>query len=145
MRLTCVLRASNVWQMTSLVCTTRPSPGPNRSPNSYCIRLTLLAPYPSLVYIAQPILFCCICRALSVPCGHAGDLSRNRTVGLRLGKGEALEDIIASMKAVAEGVLTSRSAHLLAQKVSYRSMRMHGLLKLKLEKQCSLLAPPGML
>ncbi|KAK9845299.1 hypothetical protein WJX81_002728 [Elliptochloris bilobata] len=46
-----------------------------------------------------------------------GDLSRNRTVGLRLGKGEALEDIIASMKAVAEGVLTSRSAHLLAQKV----------------------------
>lgn len=46
----------------------------------------------------------------------AGDLSRNRTVGLRLGKGEALDDIIASMTAVAEGVLTSRSAHLLAKK-----------------------------
>ncbi len=38
-------------------------------------------------------------------------------VGLRLGKGEVLDDIIASMTAVAEGVLTSRSAHLLAKKV----------------------------
>lgn len=44
-----------------------------------------------------------------------GDLSRNRTVGIRLGKGEKLKDIIDSMKAVAEGVLTSRSAHQLAQ------------------------------
>ena len=77
-----------------------------------------------------------------MPCGLAGDLSRNRTVGLRLGKGEALKDIIASMKAVAEGVLTSRSAHLLAQKVSYRSIRMHGLLIIS-KKQFSLLAPPG--
>lgn len=45
----------------------------------------------------------------------AGDLSRNRTVGLRLGKGENLKDIIDTMKAVAEGVLTSKSAHQLAQ------------------------------
>lgn len=45
----------------------------------------------------------------------AGDLSRNRTVGIRLGKGEKLQDIIDSMKAVAEGVLTSRSAFQLAQ------------------------------
>ena len=37
-----------------------------------------------------------------------GDLSRNRTVGLRIGRGEKLADITASMKAVAEGVLTSR-------------------------------------
>ncbi|PSC69774.1 glycerol-3-phosphate dehydrogenase [Micractinium conductrix] len=46
-----------------------------------------------------------------------GDLSRNRTVGIRLGKGEKLEDITATMGgAVAEGVLTSRSTHHLAQK-----------------------------
>ena len=46
-----------------------------------------------------------------------GDLSRNRTVGLRIGKGETLASITASMKgAVAEGVLTSRSAHHLAQR-----------------------------
>jgi len=38
----------------------------------------------------------------------AGDASRNRTVGLRIGKGEKLEDIIKSTNTVAEGVLTSR-------------------------------------
>src|SRR5581483_2663085 len=38
-----------------------------------------------------------------------GDLSRNRTVGLRLGRGERLADIIASMKEVAEGVHNTRS------------------------------------
>lgn len=35
-------------------------------------------------------------------------MSRNRTVGLRIGKGEKLEDIIKSTNTVAEGVLTSR-------------------------------------
>lgn len=45
-----------------------------------------------------------------------GDLSRNRTVGLRLGKGESLEEITTSMKAVAEGVATSLSVHRLAEK-----------------------------
>jgi glycerol-3-phosphate dehydrogenase (NAD(P)+) len=44
-----------------------------------------------------------------------GDLSRNRSVGLRLGKGETIGEILASMTAVAEGVLTSRSAFRLAQ------------------------------
>jgi len=46
-----------------------------------------------------------------------GDLSRNRTVGLRLGRGEKIGDIVASMNAVAEGVLTSKSAWRLAQKL----------------------------
>ena len=35
--------------------------------------------------------------------------SRNRTVGERLGRGEALDDIIASMNMVAEGVKSSRA------------------------------------
>jgi hypothetical protein len=48
----------------------------------------------------------------------AGDLSRNRTVGLRLGAGEKLADITASMGgAVAEGVLTSSAAHALGKKL----------------------------
>jgi glycerol-3-phosphate dehydrogenase (NAD(P)+) len=47
-----------------------------------------------------------------------GDLSRNRTVGLRLGRGERLEDIVASMKEVAEGVHNTRSVRELAQSVS---------------------------
>ncbi len=46
-----------------------------------------------------------------------GDLSRNRSVGLRLGRGESMADILASMTAVAEGVLTSRSAFRLAQQL----------------------------
>ena len=43
-----------------------------------------------------------------------GDLSRNRTVGLRLGKGESLQEILDSMKMVAEGVKTTRSTRDLA-------------------------------
>ncbi|MBM4343500.1 MAG: NAD(P)-dependent glycerol-3-phosphate dehydrogenase [Deltaproteobacteria bacterium] len=43
-----------------------------------------------------------------------GDLSRNRTVGIRLGKGETIDQILGSMTAVAEGVLTAKSAHRLA-------------------------------
>merc|ERR1719235_1152834 len=36
-----------------------------------------------------------------------GDLSRNRTVGLRLGAGESLQDILDSSSQVAEGVATA--------------------------------------
>jgi glycerol-3-phosphate dehydrogenase (NAD+) len=36
-----------------------------------------------------------------------GDLSRNRAVGVRLGKGERLEDILGSSTQVAEGVATA--------------------------------------
>lgn len=46
-----------------------------------------------------------------------GDLSRNRMVGLRLGRGETMAQILDSMTAVAEGVLTSRSAFRLAQQL----------------------------
>ena len=48
----------------------------------------------------------------------SGALSRNRTVGLRLGKGEKISDIMADTKTVAEGVRTSRSIHELSGKVS---------------------------
>ncbi len=39
-----------------------------------------------------------------------GDLSRNRTVGMRIGKGERLADILAGMQMVAEGVMTANAA-----------------------------------
>ena len=45
-----------------------------------------------------------------------GDLSRNRTLGLRLGRGEPLEEITGSTPMVAEGVRTTRSAHGLARR-----------------------------
>ena len=44
-----------------------------------------------------------------------GSLSRNRSVGVRLGQGESLDDILGSMNEVAEGVRTTRSAYNLAQ------------------------------
>ncbi|MFQ5666789.1 MAG: NAD(P)H-dependent glycerol-3-phosphate dehydrogenase [Candidatus Binatia bacterium] len=46
-----------------------------------------------------------------------GDLSRNRTVGLRIGGGERLADILGSMKMVAEGVRNSISVCALARQV----------------------------
>ena len=45
-----------------------------------------------------------------------GDLSRNRTVGLNLGKGLSLQQILDEMAMVAEGVKTTRSAYQLARK-----------------------------
>jgi glycerol-3-phosphate dehydrogenase (NAD(P)+) len=43
-----------------------------------------------------------------------GELSRNRQVGIRLGQGEKLPEILASMRMVAEGVETTRAALALA-------------------------------
>jgi glycerol-3-phosphate dehydrogenase (NAD(P)+) len=45
-----------------------------------------------------------------------GELSRNREVGLKIGKGEKLEDILSTMKMVAEGVKTSLAARQLADR-----------------------------
>ncbi len=47
-----------------------------------------------------------------------GDLSRNRSVGLELGRGRKLEDILSGMKMVTEGVKTTLSAYQLAKKLS---------------------------
>jgi glycerol-3-phosphate dehydrogenase (NAD(P)+) len=46
-----------------------------------------------------------------------GDLSRNRTVGIELGRGRKLDDILNHMNMVAEGVKTTLSAYQLAQKL----------------------------
>ncbi len=45
-----------------------------------------------------------------------GSLSRNRTVGYRLGRGEQLDRILSDMTAVAEGVQTTRAAYELARR-----------------------------
>ena len=44
-----------------------------------------------------------------------GDLSRNRTVGYRLGCGESIEHILSDMSSVAEGVKTTESAYELSR------------------------------
>ncbi len=45
-----------------------------------------------------------------------GDLSRNRYVGLEIGRGKKLKDVLAGMQAVAEGVTTADSVYQLMQK-----------------------------
>lgn len=45
-----------------------------------------------------------------------GDLSRNRTVGVKVGKGKSIEEITSGMKMVAEGIRTAKSAYELAKK-----------------------------
>lgn len=45
-----------------------------------------------------------------------GELSRNRTVGYRLGQGEDLESILGGMHDVAEGVKTAQAVHDLARR-----------------------------
>jgi glycerol-3-phosphate dehydrogenase (NAD(P)+) len=45
-----------------------------------------------------------------------GELSRNRSVGVALGQGRSLADILGDMYMVAEGVDTTRAAHALALK-----------------------------
>jgi glycerol-3-phosphate dehydrogenase (NAD(P)+) len=61
-----------------------------------------------------------------------GGLSRNRTVGVELGKGRKLDDIIAGMHGmVAEGVLTTNAAVGLAQKMKVEmpiTQQMHAIL-----------------
>ncbi len=47
-----------------------------------------------------------------------GDLSRNRSVGMALGQGQSLEDVLGSMPQVVEGVTTAKSAYNLARKLN---------------------------
>jgi glycerol-3-phosphate dehydrogenase (NAD(P)+) len=46
------------------------------------------------------------------------ELSRNRTVGYELGRGRRLEEVLASLGHVAEGVPTAKSAYQLSQKLA---------------------------
>ncbi len=46
-----------------------------------------------------------------------GDLSRNRSVGIELGKGRKINEILDGMQMVAEGVKTTLSAYQLAEKL----------------------------
>ena len=47
-----------------------------------------------------------------------GDLSRNRTVGVEMGKGKRLDEVLAALGHVAEGVYTAKSARDLAEKLN---------------------------
>ena len=60
-----------------------------------------------------------------------GDLSRNRSVGMELGRGRSLEEILGEMKMVAEGVKTTESAFHLARRLGVEAPiieQMHAIL-----------------
>lgn len=63
---------------------------------------------------AKPITFMGLAGMGDLVLTCTGDLSRNRTVGLKLGQGMTLTEIQSEMRMVAEGVPTTESAHELA-------------------------------
>ena len=63
---------------------------------------------------AQPATFAGLAGMGDLVLTCTGDLSRNRTVGFKLGQGMQLADILGEMRMVAEGVKTAESVHQLA-------------------------------
>ncbi len=63
---------------------------------------------------AQPATFAGLAGMGDLVLTCTGDLSRNRTVGFKLGQGMRLADILAEMRMVAEGVKTAESVYQLS-------------------------------
>ena len=67
-----------------------------------------------------------------------GDLSRNRQLGIQLGKGKTLKEITENMKMVAEGVLTVKSAYSMIKKFNVQAAIMEETYRVLHENK-----PPG--
>jgi len=65
---------------------------------------------------AKPLTFAGLAGIGDLILTCTGDLSRNRMVGLKIGRGIPLDEIISGMKMVAEGIKTSKSAYNLAKR-----------------------------
>jgi glycerol-3-phosphate dehydrogenase (NAD(P)+) len=63
---------------------------------------------------ASPLTFAGLAGLGDLVLTCTGALSRNRALGVEIGKGATLEDLLASRETVAEGVVTTQSAHALA-------------------------------
>lgn len=80
---------------------------------------------------AEPLTFSGLAGMGDLVLTCTGDLSRNRTVGIALGQGRKLDDILNEMNMVAEGVKTTLSAYQLARKLGVETPiidQMYGLL-----------------
>lgn len=64
---------------------------------------------------ADPLTFAGLAGAGDLVLTCTGGLSRNRRVGIQLGEGRTLSEILEEMSMIAEGVETTRAAHRLAQ------------------------------
>ena len=68
-----------------------------------------------------------------------GDLSRNRSVGLKLGQGLKLKEILAEMNMVAGGVETTKSVYELVQRIGIEMPTLEQVYKIIYEdKECSI-------
>jgi glycerol-3-phosphate dehydrogenase (NAD(P)+) len=65
---------------------------------------------------ADPLTFAGLAGLGDLVLTATGTLSRNRSLGVELGRGRRLDDILASRRSVAEGVTTARTAVLLAER-----------------------------
>jgi glycerol-3-phosphate dehydrogenase (NAD(P)+) len=65
---------------------------------------------------AQPSTFAGLAGLGDLLLTCTGELSRNRTVGYRLGRGETLEQVLGDLTQVAEGVKTAQAVHDLAHR-----------------------------
>jgi glycerol-3-phosphate dehydrogenase (NAD(P)+) len=65
----------------------------------------------------------------------SADLSRNRTVGLELGRGRTLDDVLSSLGHVAEGVTSAKSAHQLGQRLKVDLPISNGVYRVLYENQ----------
>lgn len=70
---------------------------------------------------AQPATFAGLSGMGDLVLTCSGESSRNRRVGLALGQGKKMEEILSEMKMVAEGVKTTKVAHELAAKLGVPS------------------------
>ncbi|MBA3538340.1 MAG: NAD(P)-dependent glycerol-3-phosphate dehydrogenase [Deltaproteobacteria bacterium] len=66
---------------------------------------------------ANPLTFAGLSGVGDLVLTCSGDASRNRRVGLALGQGKSMSDILSDMRMVAEGVKTTKVAHQLAAKI----------------------------
>lgn len=71
-----------------------------------------------IVLEAQPSTFSGLSGMGDLLLTCTGSLSRNRTVGLKLGEGKKIEQIKSEMNMVAEGIKTTRSVYDLAKKLN---------------------------
>jgi glycerol-3-phosphate dehydrogenase (NAD(P)+) len=66
---------------------------------------------------AEPLTFSGLAGLGDLVLTCTGDLSRNRMVGFKIAEGMPVEEIVSSMRMIAEGIKTSKAAYMLAQRV----------------------------
>ena len=64
---------------------------------------------------AEPLTFAGLAGMGDLVLTCTGSLSRNRTVGVEIGQGRPVAEVLHARETIAEGVVTTQSAHALAQ------------------------------